>query len=99
MVVSYAAAGLNRGRVDTRNVHLLLDNNAIGLGLSKGCIGSGTVTSFPVINLVCRLFLFLVGAQQRRIGVKGLFGVDKHRQRLVIDVDGGYTVSGSIAAG
>src|SRR6266567_5340051 len=99
MVVSYAATGLNRRRVDTRNVHILLDNDAIGLGLGKCSICPGTVTCFPMVNLVGRLLILLVGTQQWRIGVKGLFGVDKHRQRLVIDVDGSYTISGSIATG
>src|SRR5216684_4581178 len=99
VVVRYTTTRLNRCRVNTRDEHILLDDHSIGLCLGKSCIRSCTVARFPVVNLVCCLLILLVGTQERRIGIKSLFGVNKHLQRFVINIDSSYSIGGGIAAG
>src|ERR1700736_1759097 len=84
VVVRNTTACLDGRRVNARDEHILPDDYAIGLCLGKGSICPGLVARFPVIYLVRRLLILLVGAQERRIGVKSLLGVNKHLQRFVI---------------
>ena len=85
--------------MDTRYKHFLADNDPVGFGLGEGSVGSLTITRFPMVDLVRWLLIFLVGAQQRRIGIQGLLRVNDHSQRLVLDLDSSNAIGGCIAAG
>src|SRR5438132_9008933 len=97
MVVGHAATGLNRGRVNTRDVHLLLNDHPVGTSLGKGCISSRTVACLPVVYLIRRLLVLFIRTQQWSIGIKRLFGTNEHMQRLVINLDSSDAIRGSVA--
>ena len=95
--VGHAAARLDRGDVDARDVDVLLDGD---LGLGEGALGAVPVAPLPVPDVVVLLVL-LVGAQHRGAGLERLVRVDDDRQRLVVDLDAcdavGGQRSGSVA--
>src|SRR5215471_6973157 len=96
MKISHAAAGLNWRGMNARNVHLLLDDHAVGLGVSKGSIGCLALTSLPVKDLVSWLLILLIRSQQRCIRIKSFFGIDYHGQWLVINFDSSGAISSCI---
>ena len=66
--VGDAAAGLDRGDVDARDVDVLLDRD---VGLGEGAVGGRPVAPLPVPDVIVLLVL-LVGAQHRRAGLERL---------------------------
>ncbi len=99
MEVGNAATGLDWRGMNAWNIHLLPDDHAVGCGFSKGSIGGLAFASLPVINLVCWLLILLIGTQQWRIGRECLFGIDYHRQRLIIYPDSSSAIGCGITAG
>ena len=78
IVISNAATRLDRSRMDTRNKHILLDNDATGFRIGEIRISFSPLACLPVVNLVCGLLIFLIRSQQWGIRIKGLFGIDDH---------------------
>src|SRR6266853_2695886 len=99
MEISHATAGLNWSGMNARNEHLLLDDHTVGFGFGKGCIGCLSITCLPMPNLVGRLLILLIRAQQWRTGFKCLFGIDYYLQGFIIDLDSGCAVGCCIPAG
>ncbi len=87
-----AAAGLDRGDVDARDVDVLLDRD---LGLGEGAVGRGPVARLPVPDVVVLLVL-LVGAEHRGARLERLLRIDDHGQRLVLDLDRGRSPSAAM---
>ncbi len=85
--------------MDARDVHILLDDDAVGLGLGECCLGRSLIARLPVVDVVGGLPVLLVGTQQRRIRVERLMRIDHDGQRLVFHVDGGHAIGGGVAAG
>ena len=81
--VGDAAAGLDRGDVDARDVDV--DRDDLVRGRERG-VGGALVTGLPVPDVVVLLVLAAILAQHRRIGLERLERVDHDRQRLVVDV-------------
>ena len=94
--VGDAAAGLDRGDVDPRDVDVLGDAH---LGGGDGRIGRGPIAGFPVPDVVVRLVRPAIGPEHEGIGLERLERVDDDRQRLVVDEDGGDAVGGGVARG
>src|SRR5579871_4618359 len=81
------------------NVHILLDDDTSSLSLIKGGVGCCMVPRFPVIDLVCRLLILLIGTKQGSVRCQSFVGIDHYRERVVIDIDGCHSIGGGIAAG
>ena len=92
--VGDAAARLDRGDVDARDVDVLVDPD---LGGGEGGIGRGLVARFPVPDVVVLLVLGPVRAKDERVGLERLVRVDDDRQRLVVDEHGSDAVGGGVA--
>src|SRR5260370_9468123 len=80
MEVGNAATGLDWRGMNAWNIHLLPDDHAAVCGFSKGSIGRLAFASLPLINLVCRLLILLIGTHQSRIGLTLLFAIHYHLQ-------------------
>src|SRR5256886_5401429 len=78
IVISNAATRLDRSRVDTRNKHILLDNDATCFRFGEIRIGFSPLACLPMVNLVCGLFIFLIRSQQGGIRIKSLFWINDH---------------------
>ena len=87
--VGDAAARLDRGDVDPRDVDVL---GHADLGRGHRGVGPGPVARFPVPDVVVRLVLAAVRAEDERVRLHRLVRVDDDRQRLVVDEDGGDAV-------
>src|SRR5947209_14709683 len=98
-VISNAATRLDRSRVDTRNKHILLDNDATGFRLSEIRIAFSPLACLPMINLVRGLFIFLIRSQQGGVRIKSLFWINDHWQRFIFDIDSCRTICRGITAG
>ena len=88
-----AAAGLDRGDVDARDVDVLGDAH---LGLGHRGIGPGSIAGLPVPDVVVGLVLAPVRAQDERARLHRLVRVDDDRERLVVDGDRGDAVGGDV---
>ncbi len=86
-----AAAGLDGSDVNAGNVELLLHDD---VGVVEGLVGFRLVSRLPVPDVV----RFLVVAHFRRALRQGLERIHDHRQRLVLDFDGGDAVGRRVAA-
>ena len=93
--VGDAAAGLDRGDVDARDVDLLPDHD---VGRLRTRVGLRPVADLPVEDVVV-LLAFLVRAEHRRAGLQRLERVDDDRQRLVLDLDRRDAVGRRVAVG
>ena len=87
--VGDAAARLDRGDVDPRDVDVL---GHADLGGGQRGVGPGTVARFPVPDVVVGLVRAAVRAEDERVRLQRLVRVDDDRQRLVVDEDGGDAV-------
>ena len=94
--VGDAAAGLDRGHVDARDVDVLRHAH---VRLREGRIGGGAVTGFPVPDVVVGLLGAAVGAQDLRSGLERLLRIDDDRQRLVVDEHRRDPVGRDVAVG
>ena len=90
-----AAARLDRGHVDARDVDVLLDRH---VGFREGTIGGRPVAPLPVPDVVVLLVL-LIGTQHRGPRLQRLLGVDHHGEGLVLDLHGSRAIGSGIAAG
>src|SRR5579859_2920103 len=75
----HAAAGLDGRDMDAREVHMFFDYH---LGLIKELIGARLVAALPMPDMV-GLLVRVVWADQRRIWLQRLVGIDHRRQRLI----------------
>ena len=78
------AARLERRRMAARIDDVAFDN---GVGLGERAVGGRLVAGLPGRAREVVALARLVVADQRRVGVERLAGVDDRRQRLVLDVD------------
>ncbi len=90
------AAGLERRRVAARVDDVAADDR---VGLGECALGCGLVAGLPCRAGEVVALAGLVVADQRRVGVERLAGVDDGRQRLVLDVDQGQRVVGRVRIG
>src|SRR5207245_10916563 len=88
-----AAARLDRGYVDPRDVEVLFDND---IGFFQGLVRTFSVPDLPVPDPI-RLLL-PIRPENRSTGLEGLHRVDDNGERLVVYLDGGDTVRGRIPA-
>src|SRR5579885_2879726 len=65
MEIGDAAAGFNWRGMDTWDIHILADHDAISGSFGKRLLGGFFVARLPVINLVGRLLVLFIRAQQR----------------------------------
>ncbi len=93
--VGDAAAGLDGGHVDARQVEVLRHGD---VRLGKGLVRGGPISRLPVEDAVVLLVL-LVGAQDRRRRVERLPGIDHRRHRLVLHLHRLHAVGGGVAVG
>ena len=89
-----AAAGLDRGDVDARDVDVLGDDD---LGLVEDAVGRRPGRRPPSAR--CGSSASRVGPDERRVGLERLERVDDRLQRLVLDLDGERRVGGDVAVG
>ena len=85
-----AAAGLDRGHMDARDVHLLLDDH---LGVPERGFGLFAVAVLPVPDVVALLVVAHLGGA----GLQRLVRIHHHRQRVVVHFERGDAVGGSVA--
>ena len=90
------AARLERRRVAARVDDVARDD---GVGLGEGAVGGRLVAGLPGRAREVVALAGLVVADQRRVGVERLAGVDDRRQRLVLDVDQLQRVVGRVLVG
>ena len=89
-------ARLQRRRVAARVDDVPADD---GVGLGEGLLGGRLVAGLPGRARQVVALARLVVADQRRVGVERLAGVDHRRQRLVLDVDQRERVVGRVLVG
>jgi hypothetical protein len=94
--ISDATARLDRGDVDARDVDVLLDRH---VGGRDRRVGGGSVTRFPMPDVVVLLVRSTVRTEDERAVLERLVRVGDDRQRLVVDEDGSDSVGGGIARG
>ena len=87
-------AGLQRRRVAARVDHVPLDDD---VRLGEDAVALLRVAGLPERARQVVLLVGLVVADQRRVGVQRLAGVDERGQRLVLDVDQRQRVAGRVA--
>ena len=90
-----AAARLDRGDMDARQVDVLRDRH---IRLLEGAVRRVAIADLPMEDVVVGLALLVV-AQHGCIGLERLEWVHDHGQRLVLDLDGLDAVGGCVAAG
>jgi hypothetical protein len=86
------AAALDRRRVRARVVQLQPRDH---VGLLERPVGAGRVADLPVKDDVALLARLVVPDDRRALGDR-LLGVDDHRERLVVDLDGLARVLGDV---
>ena len=74
----------------------LESDNVIRLG--ERLLDGGGVAGLPLVSDIVAL-VFLVGADDRRIGLEALHRIDDHRQRVIVDLHGIGSVPGDVRIG
>ena len=92
--VSDAAASLDRGHVDARDVDVLRHRH---LGSRERGIRGGPIARFPVPDVVGLLVRAAVRAQDERVRLERLERIGDDRQRLVIHEHGRDAIGGGVA--
>ena len=94
VVVGHHAAGLDRGDVDARDVHLLLDDV---MGLGKDLVGGVACLRLP--NARCGWSCFSLSSRTMTLSSSASKGSTTGVQRLVVDVDHLDGIGGDVAVG
>ena len=91
--VGDAAARLDRGDVDARDVDVLLD---VDVGRGEVRVRGRPIAGLPVPDVVVLLVLAAIRAQDRRVGLERLERIGHDRQRLVVHEHRGHAVGGDV---
>ena len=89
-----AAARLDRGDVDARDVDVLRDRHLAG---GDGRVRGRAVARFPVPDVVVLLVRPAIRPQHEGVGLHRLVRIHDDRQRLVVHEDRGHAVGGGVA--